>query len=127
MEEINLKSAGGVSSGDYIHMRNSSTNNQLLAHEMGHCLGMDDQLISNKGLMYASNSNVGNVPVARLGATECSHLLSACGFRFKMSSPERNQCKNIITQGIEPVGFKDAILSETNLRCYENGTKKFRK
>ena len=124
-----LEGAGGFSDGRNIFMRNSSTNNQLLAHEMGHCLGMGDQYVSKEGLMYGTNSNDGNVSVARLGSTECRNLLSACGFNFKgPGSSAREQCKNIIPIGNAPSWFHNAKLSEVNnIIGYKEGTKKFRK
>ena len=124
-----LEGAGGFSDGRNIFMRNSSTNNQLLAHEIGHCLGMGDQYVSKEGLMYGTNSNDGNVSVARLGSTECRNLLSACGFNFKgPGSSAREQCKNIIPIGNAPSWFHNAKLSEVNnIIGYKEGTKKFRK
>ena len=124
-----LEGSGGTSNGTNIYMRNSSTNNQLLAHEMGHCLGMGDQYVLKEGLMYGTNSNDGNVLVARLGQTECRDLLSECGFNFKgLGSPVRKQCKNIITIGNAPIGFDGAKLSAVyNIMGYKEGTKRFRK
>ena len=123
-----LKDAGGVSDGSNIIMRNSSTNNQQLAHEMGHCLGMGDQYMIKEGLMFKAITNKGNVQVARLGSLECRSLLSTCGFKFKgPAQPPREQCINTITIGSVPIGFNDAELSLKSLTGYEKGTKKFRR
>lgn len=119
--------AGGLSTGRNIWMRNSSINNQLLAHEIGHCLGMLDHNIDVYGLMFGTNSNLGNVRVASLGNTELSHLLSSSGFNYrglKRSTDESlGQCVNTITYGNAPIGFEKAVLSGRNI--IKTDTKKF--
>ena len=117
--------AGGISSGRHIYMRNSSNNNQLLAHEIGHCLGMLDHNITIYGLMFWTNSNFGNVSVASLGCTELGHLLSSCGFKgFEYNKSIRTgNCINTLLIGDAPQCFENAVLSDGNI--IKTDTKKF--
>ena len=123
----NPDAGGGTPSGNRIYMRNSSINNQLLAHEIGHCLGMTDHGITEYGLMFGTNSNLGNVRVASLGCVELGRLLYSCGFNFKgleKKTDERiGRCVNTITYGNAPIGFENAVLSDRNI--IKTDTKKF--
>ena len=120
--------AGGITdNGRKISMRNSSSNNQLLAHEIGHCLGMGDHELSNDCLMFGTNSNIGNCSVARLGSVEQKDLLSACGFRFKGNNrpDQSSRCLSTTTIGNAPSGFNNVVLTEKSVICID--TKKFRR
>ncbi|MCR5424713.1 MAG: hypothetical protein K6E93_08175, partial [Bacteroidales bacterium] len=114
--------SGGLSDGINIALNNTS-NSQVLAHEMGHCLGMDDHEFSKEGLMFKTNT--GDVPTKKLGLVERIDILSACGFYFKGNDrPGRSgQCVNTISIGDTPTGFNNTVLSEKNL--IRNDSNKF--
>ena len=117
--------SGGISDGHNIHIRNSVSNNQILAHEMGHCLGMYDNEVSDDGLMFVSNT--GNVSVKRLGFSERFDVLAACGFMSceKGFAGRTNLCVGTTIIGNTPDGFWDAEIKERNIKNIN--TKKFAK
>lgn len=123
-EERHPGESGGITNGSCISIKNSSiTNNQILAHEMGHCLGMNDIEIDDIYLMFHLNDSKRSI--LELEYYEISYLLKACGFNFGKGAEKKytSYCVKTETKGIEPIGFWDAIITEKNVLM--NNTKKF--
>ncbi len=115
--------SGALSDGKSLTIRNSVTNNQLIAHEMGHCLGMSDNELIAEGLMFRTNT--GKIHTKMLGPVERMDLLSACGFNINKSNQDNRtgQCVKTNIIGNTPAGFFNVILKDKNLISHD--TKKF--
>ena len=117
------RKSGGVSDGKNIAIRSSTTNNQILAHEMGHCFGIRDNEVRTDYLMFASND--GLVPIKMLSTFDFRDLLSSCGFKFRgINQASRTElCKETIVIGDTPEKFWNTVLRNKNF--INNNTEKF--
>ena len=103
--------AGGVSDGQNIIVKSSVaySNAQILAHEMGHCIGLIDDFSNEQGLMFASNTN--NYSIKHLSESSRMNLLVACGLNFGpfQSVKGRKQCSNTVVYGEAPLSFNKRL------------------
>ena len=115
--------SGGITDGKTIDIRNYIINNQILSHEMGHCLGITDNEIREDCLMFASNT--GNVHVKRLCSIECIQLLEACGLNFggRGNANISSRCVSTTIIGNTSDVFWNTVLTERNIK--NNDTNKF--
>ena len=117
----NYHESGGITDGQNISIRASVSNNQLLAHEMGHCLGLYDTESRKDCLMFASNT--GNEQITMLSSFEQIQLLAGCGFNNGGVSGRSDLCVGTTIIGKTPYGFWNTNLKSKNFT--KNNTKHF--
>ena len=117
----NYSESGGITEDHSISIRGSISNNQVIAHEIGHCLGMYDTEFREDCLMFASNT--GNVQTKMLSSDEQTHLLAACGFNIGGTPGRTELCVGTTIIGKTPDGFWNTNLKSKNFT--KNNTKYF--